>query len=342
MIEQLRVEVITLKVKFDKSTDATEKMQLKREYLNKELLILDTVENGTTKKSMFNPQPLNAIKGLQLEPVGLNYIPFIKGAYNILTGRGGSGKSAVALKSMIEYLKLNPKKKGLSFFTEDAKEDIKIRIKIICNNSDCNYDEIVSRVHFITVENDDRIKWAKTSRDGYNIENNYINEVIRFCKSENVGFIIIDPLKRFHSLSENSNDDMDVLVRDIFTMMAVKTDAVLLVLHHSAKGGENGASRGAGTITDSARLGWHIGRYYVKNNESGDVVIDESKKNKIKLTIIKDNNGLEKKCSIRDDLDGSIMNPLSGYFVRESKAPEVTNYQSDNNVGINVDIPDIF
>ena len=314
--------------------------KIKSQIEEKQKLLEEILDDDTTK--LFLPKKINDIKGLKLEVVGLNYIPLIKGAYNILTGRGGSGKSAIALKSMIMYLAVNPTKTGLAFFTEDGKEDIISRLEMICRTENINSEDIINRVHFITVENDDRIKWAKNSRDGYNIEHNYINEVIEFCKKENVGFIIIDPLKRFHSLSENSNDDMDVLVRDIFVNIAVKTEAVFLVLHHSSKSGENGAARGAGTITDSARLGWQIGKFYIKNEKTHEVVIDETKRNKIKLSIIKDNLGLESKCTIRDNLDNSILNPLSGFnagyrnnTTSWNNEPEITNYN-------NIDMPDIL
>jgi len=314
--------------------------------------ILKEIQGEYKTTKLFAPKNIREIKGLNLEVVGLNYIPFIKGAYNILTGRGGSGKSAIALKSMIMYLSVNPNKTGLAFFTEDGKDDITSRLEMICRGENIDSNDIINRVHFITVENDDRIKWAKTSRDGYQVENIYINEVIEFSKSQNVGFIIIDPLKRFHSLSENSNDDMDVLVRDVFVDMAVKTEAVLLVLHHSSKSGESGASRGASTISDSARLGWSIGKYYIRNEKSGEVVIDESKRNKIKLSIIKDNQGLEGKCAIRDVSDNSIPNPLSGFIggYNSNKEPEKTTYnyvENTNNIiddapVKDVDIPDIF
>lgn len=313
MIENLKSEITNLKVKI-KTASGDEFIALKEKYHKKELELINIVKFNTATKSNFNPSLLKHIEALKLEKVCLNYIPFIKGAYNILTGKGGSGKSAVALKSMIEYLKLNPNKNALCFFTEDGKDDIDNRINIICKTD--HHETIAnlkSRINFITIENDDRIKWVKNVRDEYIIQHDYINDVIAFCKNNNIGFIILDPLKRFHSLNENSNDDMDILVRDIFIDIAIKTEAVLLVLHHSSKGGEfSSASRGASTITDSARIGWHLGRYYKRNSESKEMILDESMKSYVRLSIIKDNLGLESSCTIRKTDDNSILNPLSG------------------------------
>lgn len=323
----------------DRKKQLIEKLQ--SEVIEK-LKLIEEIEDAQSGSKLFAPKNIKDIKGLNLEVVGLNYIPLIKGAYNILTGRGGSGKSAVALKSMIMYLAINLDKTGLAFFTEDGKDDIISRVNVICRSENIDSKDILNRVHFITVENDDRIKWAKNSRDGYTIENRYINEVIEFCKSNNVGYIIIDPMKRFHSLNENSNDDMDVLVRDIFVDMAVRTEVVLLVLHHSSKSGVNGAARGAGTITDSARLGWQIGKFYIKNEKTHEIVLDEGKRNKIKLSIIKDNQGLENKCAIRELSDNSIPNPLSGFIggYYRNIQPETTTYQMSEELC--VEMPEIL
>ncbi len=52
----------------------------------------------------FNPLKATDIKPLNMEIVGKDYIPLVRGAYNVLTGRGGAGKSQVALKSLIHFL----------------------------------------------------------------------------------------------------------------------------------------------------------------------------------------------------------------------------------------------
>ncbi len=296
-----------LRAKKVKVDDIKDEMKLDKEIAQLEIKIIDLIYPQEGKK-LFAPQNANKIKAVSLEKVGLNYIPLIKGAYNILAGRGGSGKSAVALKSMLLWLKDNPTKTSLAFFTEDGIEEIKSRTKMICSSIGLDYNDLMSRIHFVSLDNDDRIKWASTSRDGYVVNDNYIEEVIKFCQENKTEYIILDPLKRFHRLSENSNDDMDVLVRDVFTKIAVETNAVVLVLHHSAKSADGGA-RGAGTITDSARMAWKIGRYYIRD-DSHEIVENPDKKGLIKLEVIKDNMGIETLCTIRGK-DGSIANPLN-------------------------------
>lgn len=287
-------------------------IKIKEERLLLELDLIRHVKSFDKKESIFKPQHHSKIKPVSMEKVGLDYIPLIKGAYNVLAGRGGSGKSAVALKSLLLWLKCNPNKKGLAFFTEDGIEEIKARTEIICNNSRLDI-KLMDRIDFICLDNDDRIKWIESSKTGYKITEDYIASVIEYCLDNKIEYIILDPLKRFHRLSENSNDDMDVLVRDIFTKIAVDTKAVVLVLHHGTKG-EQGGARGASTITDSARIAWMVGRYFTKDKE-GKLTENMEKKGKIKLEILKDNMGIEKLCKIRDSEDHSVPNPLlSGGF----------------------------
>lgn len=282
-------------------------IQLKEERLLLELEVVRFAKKTEKKEVIFKPQKIKDIKAVSMEKVGLDYIPFIKGAFNLLAGSGGSGKSAIALKSLLLWLKCNPKKQGLVFFTEDGRDEIISRAELICTHSNLNLD-LVNRINFICLDNDDRIKWVESNKNGYKIREDYISSIIEFCLDNAVEYIILDPLKRFHRLNENSNDDMDILVRDIFTKIAVDARAVVLVLHHSTKG-ENGGARGASTISDSARVAWQVGRYFIKGSD-GKITENLEKKGKIKLEIIKDNMGVESLCRIRNKEDKSIDNPL--------------------------------
>lgn len=340
-LNELKARQLKLKHERVKCEDTIQQLELDKSIAKLEIEIIDLL-NPPEYKKIFVPQKSNNIKAVSLEKVGLNYIPFIKGAYNVLAGRGGSGKTAIAIKSMIMWLNDNPSKNALAFLTEDGIEEINMRISTICRTSCIDEEFIKKRIDFITLDNDDRIKWATTSRDGYNINDEYIDSVIKHCVSNSIEYIILDPLKRFHRLNENSNDDMDVLVRDVFTKIAVETNAILVVLHHSAKSSDGGA-RGAGTITDSARMAWKIGRFYIKDKDTHEMIENPTKKGMIKLEVIKDNMGIEKFCTIRDESLG-INNPLNGkleFNINRNSQPIESVFQSVNELDYNdsQDIP---
>ena len=99
-------------------------VELKEERLLLELELVRHIKKGDKKEVFFKPQKLRDIKAVSMEKVGLDYIPLIKGAYNVLAGSGGSGKSAIALKSVLLWLRANPKKNALAFFTEDGKNRV--------------------------------------------------------------------------------------------------------------------------------------------------------------------------------------------------------------------------
>lgn len=301
-------------------------IQLKEERLLLELELVRHAKSNGKKEVIFKPQHYSKIKKVSMEKVGLDYIPLIKGAYNVLAGSGGSGKSAIALKSMLMWLKCNPKKKGLAFFTEDGISEIQDRVNIICNSSNLSTD-LIDRIDFICLDNDDRIKLVEKNKNGFNIKEDYISSIIEYCLDNQIEYIILDPLKRFHSLDENSNSEIDILVRNVFTKIAVDTNAVLLVLHHSTKG--TGGARGASTITDSARVAWQVGRFYIKDKD-GKITENIEKKGLIRLEIIKDNLGVENLCKIRNETDKSIINPLFTQIKKYSNnEPDIIEFKDD-------------
>lgn len=74
----------------------------------------------------------------------------------------------------------------------------------------------------------------------------------------------IDTLNLFHGLSENSNDEMKLVV-DIFKEMAQQCKTSIVFLHHtnklstlSGKADEQQASRGASALSDNVRWQWNL------------------------------------------------------------------------------------
>ena len=247
-------------------------------------------------------RPLTDIHGEKVEIIGKNFLPLVKGGgYNILAGRGGTGKSIIALRSMIHHLVLNPNEKGLGYFTEDDKEEVEGRFRAVCSHehkmSKEETDALLRRCLFVTTENDPMWKFVRKGQNDFELTEEYF-AFQEFIFSENVGFVILDPLKAFHTLNENDNTEMDFVVRNAMKPLSTKTGCCVLILHHSAKG-QNGA-RGASTIADSGRISYSVDRVHKKTTD-GKLIPDERYQGLVRLTIEKDNKNIFKYCRMLDD-----------------------------------------
>lgn len=250
------------------------------------------------------------IKPLHIETVNKGYIPLVSAGYNILAGEGGVGKSLVALKSMIVYLADNKSKQAIMFMTEDGINECLKRAKIICGSMRLDFKEIDKRIFWFTLEETAVPKFAFKGAGGVKEKDiEAIEMLCNFSISNNVGFICFDPLRAFHELEENSNDEMPFLTREIFPAIGKITGAVILVLHHSAKG-EGSQVRGASSIGNDARVAWVVSKAVEKNSMTGKKDIKRGYEDKIHLSVYKDNFNIAKHCQIRDN-DGMIPLPTS-------------------------------
>ena len=243
----------------------------------------------------FFADTLSKIKAKPNEIVCKDYLPLIKGALNIIAGSGGVGKSTIALKSALHYLRANEKENALLVMGEDSKDVIEKRIYAIGKNDFMlDSDEIsayLQRMLFITTDNDMPTRFLQKVSNTATLNTGLITAFHTYVKENHIGFVVLDPLKKFHSCNENDNSEMDLLVRDVFLSAASKLKIVVLVLHHSAKSLDARGARGASTITDTARIAYKIAKKY-KKDENGEMVEDEEYAGKVRVTTIKDNNNI--------------------------------------------------
>ena len=277
----------------------------------------------------FNFKRASDIKPLYIETINKGYIPFVSAGYNILAGEGGVGKSLIAIKSMIVYLIDNPSKQAIMIMTEDGIKECTDRAKTICKTMNTDYSKIENKVFWITLEDISVPKLAYPGFGGVKEKNiEAIEGLCDFSITNNVGFICFDPLRAFHELDENSNQDMPFLTRDVFPQIGKITGAVVLVLHHSAKG-EGSQVRGASSIGNDARMAWVVSKAVERNKLTGKRDIKDGYENKIHLSVYKDNFNISRHCRIRDK-EGMIFLPTqrvtaNGVEVEEIEYAEMPN-----------------
>lgn len=249
------------------------------------------------------------IKPLSVEVVNKGYIPFVSASYNLLAGEGGVGKSLVAIKSAIIYLLDHKDKNAWLFLTEDGINECTTRARNICSEMNISYDLVKDRIFWFTLEETELPKFATKIGGTKTKDDELIKGICEDAILNNIGFIVFDPLRAFHELEENSNDDMPFLTREIFPVIGKLTGATILVLHHSAKG-EGSQVRGASSIGNDARISWVVAKVVEKNAMTGKRVIKEETADKIHLSVYKDNFGTARFCTIRDK-DGMIDLPTA-------------------------------
>ena len=309
-IKKLSVSVEELKSKYLSlyaSGLKAESFEVELEYMKERTKLLNMRGNNAEK---FTPLTLDNIKAEPTEIVCKDFLPLIKGAYNLIAGAGGVGKSTVAIRSAMHFLRANPTRRAFLAMGEDDSEEVKTRVEAIgkgfLNLNEYEISKMIEKMDFVTVDNPLSMRFLEMSRDGAKINSSMVSAFEEYLKDSNIAFVVLDPLKKFHAVNENSNSEMDLLVRDVFLEIAGKLKIVLLVLHHSAKSQESMGSRGASTISDTARVAYKLSKFYLKDKDDGTIKEDKDKQGTIKVTTIKDNKNIFSKYGYRNTNNGEI------------------------------------
>jgi len=270
-------------------------------------IALKSISGATAR---IEPLKISDIKTEPVEIVCKDFLPLIKGAYNVIAGSGGVGKSTIALRLAMHYLRANPLKKAFLVMGEDDSIEIMERLTRIGEGFLHLFGDelqgVINRMLFITTDNSVSMRFLSMQNGAAELDNTLIKWLDSYIKKNDIGFVVLDPLKKFHSVNENSNSEMDLLVRDVFLGVASKRNVVMLILHHMAKSQEAKGARGAATITDTARIAYKVTKHYMKNKDTGEVVEDMSKDGVVKISTIKDNKNIFQKFGYKNTDVGDI------------------------------------
>lgn len=201
---------------------------------------------------------LQPSKVMSEKPEKLNMVlPGLQaGQPGCIVSPGGIGKSALALQlaSQVagcrDILGIGTVKPGRAVYLagEDNEATISHRLFALGERLTPNERETL----------DDRLFVAGLSSHSPDImDDGWYDEIL--ASSEGARLVIVDTLRIFHRLDENSSGDMAQVIGR-FKQMAASTGAAVVFLHHASKsatwndyGDETGASRGSSVITDNVR-----------------------------------------------------------------------------------------
>lgn len=270
---------------------------------------------------MLDFKTLSEIDGIDVKVICKDYLPIHHANYNLLAGNGGTGKSLIALKELCHFLQEFPNKKALAIFSEDTKSEILKRLIHITDSMRITKEEVLARTFFKTVDNDDGAVFCVKERNLI-VDTEYLTDFKINLIKHNVGFVILDPLERFHTgLSENDESDMKHLM-NVFLKIGVDSSCSILVLHHTPKG-NSGGYRGSTVIANKGRIAYNIRKNTSHDKALGVEVVREGWEKSVVLSIIKDNHFAVQYCDIIQRQNGKLDLPVS------SGIPKISNYNCE-------------
>lgn len=179
------------------------------------------------------------------------------GAVNIIAGKGGAGKSLLALQYAVMVAN------GSRWAHWQARK----RGRVLLLNAEDDQMEIQRRLHGISqVQDRPEPGWLFTANlrnlvllaqtDGKPTETPLYDALLRKAREVEAALIVIDPLVETHAgLDENSNGDM-MRVMEALRALARDTGAAVLAVHHGRKNmaaGEQDSARGGSALVNAAR-----------------------------------------------------------------------------------------
>lgn len=189
----------------------------------------------------------------------------IAGYVSALVAPGGTGKSTYAILEALavasgraDICGLKPYRPGkvLIYNTEDPRDEMFRRLLALCEHH--NIDKSVldnvyvesglDRSLIVAREDHGVIRFTKQGR-----------KFQEFCKRKGFKLIVIDPLVSAHQVDENSNVQMDAVVK-YFGKIANETRAAISIVHHTYKmphgtgAGDQNTARGASAIVNATRI----------------------------------------------------------------------------------------
>jgi hypothetical protein len=188
----------------------------------------------------------------------------ISGYVTVTVAPGGEGKSmytmleAIAVATGKPLTGITPSKRGgvLIYNTEDPQDEIERRILAICIEYKIDPKSLTNVFYVSGVQSP--LRFAVSDR-GRAIPTRDREKLQKIIEENNIILTLIDPFVRCHSVDENSNVDIDLVVQQM-SSLALSTSSAISVIHHmnkrgtSASYGDAESSRGASSLSSAARI----------------------------------------------------------------------------------------
>lgn len=207
-----------------------------------------------------------------------------QGDVGILSAAGGTGKSMFCLSLADAVSKGGDDLFGgwpigsggdvIYLYADDDTDDLRNRVYHLYQSTESVE---FGRIHSFNVRLDPPRFMVPTNLDERGLLKPKTDVVLAITQRimsacNNPRLLIIDPLRKFHALEENSNTEMEQLLT-FFAKWASELRVAFLLVHHTGKsavlngqGNTQQSARGASAITDQAR--WHVTLQKISDNDA--------------------------------------------------------------------------
>lgn len=206
----------------------------------------------------------------------------------LITGHGGAGKSLLTLQvamdlvfppanGFLDKFKIQPEQHKILFVqSENTFIGMKKRLSVIRSAYAIHDNVLRDNIFFLGVNEDIRSV-------GDMMRGEFQDTVKENVENYGADILVIDPLISFHSLDENSNDQMRRLLDQVSILCEEVNVTPLLIHHHGKFSTDSGAGggRGASAIGDWSPNTWELSfnknskQYTLQHNKARNFMIQD-------------------------------------------------------------------
>jgi hypothetical protein len=218
------------------------------------------------------------------------------GQVTMLTGRGGDGKSLLALqlavmvaaRSGFGWWEARERRNVLVLNAEDNIDEQRRRLLGACDVM--GVDPRLLEGRLFTMDRENLVLVHRDPDDNMVKPAPLYDRLAELIEEHRIGLVVIDPLVEAHiNLDENSNADMKELVL-MLRRLARQREIPLMIVHHSRKGatsGDQDGARGGSALVNACRVVVTVER--MSADEHGNIRPPEDKERYIRVTGAKAN-----------------------------------------------------
>jgi replicative DNA helicase len=275
------------------------------ELLNSVKLSIEQFENHQKADEILHIASFDSIEEHDPKFFLESIAPIQENEINIISAKGGSGKSYATAYLMLELVNRH-NLKCFGWFSEDNAGTTKKRIKLLSKLHNLPIKDIA-----ISGKENRAMQFVNTDNRRLQI-NNLFYKLKKQLKNFDV--IVLDPLIAFFGGDENSNADARYFM-NLLNEWCEQDNKTIILIHHHSKG-EGGTARGAGAFIDACRIHYTLDYKYLDKEKKE---IDDRMRI---LRIEKTNHFSGKKEYELKLFEGKEPNTLSNNFQQSPKKPK--------------------